>query len=204
MQACGGWHFGCAGRSNGELFDLRLSPSRRRKFRYHQPQLLENSCFSKRQSHGKQLLHEEKSMTELPVTSNARPSNVVRFEQLMYLSLAIVPIQTFLQWGFLIDLAHTVGRGAGFILITQAFSIAVTLLFIWLIARRRKNWARWIWIILYIVGMLFTLPTLGRVLRNGPVVATLLCVQYLAQVVALYLIFTGNAREWFMSRVQSN
>ena len=141
-------------------------------------------------------------MTELRVTSNARPSNVVRFEQLMYLSLGIGAVQSILQWGSLVDSAHAAGRGIGFILFIQAFVFAMEVLFIWLIARRRKNWARWVWLIIFILGIPFAPPVLGRILRSsGPVVATLMCAQNLAQIVALYLVFTGSAREWFKSQL---
>lgn len=126
-----------------------------------------------------------------------RPSNVVRFEQLIYISLGIGVVQSSLEWGRLVDSAHAMGRGIGFILFIQTFVFAVTVFFIWLIARRRKNWARWVWLSLFILGLPFAFPVLSRLLRSGPIVATLVCAQNLAQIAALYLIFTGNAREWF-------
>jgi chromate transport protein ChrA len=83
------------------------------------------------------------------------------------------------------------------VLFIQFFVLAIIVLFIWLIARRRKNWARWVWLSLFILGLPFAFPELSRLLRSGLIVATLVCAQNLAQIVALYLIFTGNAREWF-------
>jgi hypothetical protein len=85
----------------------------------------------------------------------------------------------------------------GYVLFVQTVVFAVGVLFIWLVARRRKNWARWIWLVVFIISFPFALPELSRLLRSGPVVATLVCVQNFAQIVALYLIFTGNARQWF-------
>jgi hypothetical protein len=118
----------------------------------------------------------------------------------MYLSLGIGAVQSILQWDRLVDTVHAAGRGVGFILFIQTFTFAGTALFIWLIARRRKNWARWTWLGFFIVGIPFAIPVLSRILRSsGPVVATLMCAQNLAQIVALYLIFTGNARDWFRS-----
>ena len=138
-------------------------------------------------------------MTESPVTSNSRPSNVILFEQLWYLSLGIGVIQSILQWHREVALAHAAGRGIHFILFIQGFVLAVTVLFIWLIARRRKNWARWVLLTVTIVGIPFALPGLSLLLRSGLVTATLVCAQNLAQVAALYLVFTGDAREWFRS-----
>src|ERR1700733_1676998 len=137
----------------------------------------------------------------LPVTSNTRPSNVVRFEQLMYLSLGIGAVQSILQWGRLVNSSHAAGRGIGFIIFVQAFVFAMEVLFIWLIARRRKNWARWVWLMIFVLGIPFAPAVLVRILSSsGPVAATLMCAQNLAQIVALFLIFTGSAREWFKSQ----
>jgi hypothetical protein len=139
------------------------------------------------------------AMTELPVASNAPPSNVVLFEQLWYLSLGIGVIQSILQWHVAVALAHAAGRGIGFILFIQVFVFAMSVWFVWLIARRRKNWARWIWLSICGLGMLGVPPVLSRLLHSNPLVAVLPCVQALAQIVALHLIFTGDARAWFKS-----
>jgi hypothetical protein len=119
----------------------------------------------------------------------------------MYLSLGIGAVQSILQWGSLVDSAHAAGRGIGFILFIQASVFAMEVLFIWLIARRRKNWARWVWLIIFILAIPFAPPVLVRILRSsGPVVATFMCMQNLAQIAALYMIFAGNARKWFKSQ----
>ena len=117
----------------------------------------------------------------------------------MYLALGAGVVQSMLQWSSLVNTAHAAGRGIGFVLQILMFVFAFSVLFIWLIARRRKNWARWVWLVFFILGIPLALPTLGRVLRSGPIAATLMCAQNLAQIVALYLVFTGNAREWFGS-----
>jgi hypothetical protein len=139
-------------------------------------------------------------MTELPPASNARPSNIVLFEQLWYLSLGIGVVQSIMQWQRLVDLAHAVGRGGRYILLLQAIGFAVQVFFIWLIARRRKNWARWVWLILFVIGLPFSLPMLNRLLHGSPIGLILASAQILDQAVALYLVFTGNAREWFKSQ----
>jgi hypothetical protein len=101
-----------------------------------------------------------------------------------------------LQWNQMV--ANTVAMGgAGFVLFIQGSVLAMAVLFIWLIARRRKNWARWVWLITTILGIPLALSELNRLLRSNLITATLTCAGNLAQIVALYLIFTGNAREWF-------
>ena len=73
--------------------------------------------------------------------SVVRPSNGVRFEQLMYLSLGISVILVALQWNQLVAQFRDLG-GAASAIFAFTVAFAIRILFIWLIARRRKNWAR--------------------------------------------------------------
>jgi hypothetical protein len=43
-----------------------------------------------------------------------------------------------------------------------------------------------------------------HVLTNAPFARTLAIVQFILQVLALFLIFTGNARHWFKEETASN
>jgi hypothetical protein len=124
------------------------------------------------------------------------PSNVARFELLMYSSLGIGVIVSALQWSQDLALAGPLAS-AGFLLFVQAFVITFMVLFIWLVARRHKNWARWLFLIIGILGIPFYFRVLGQTLRFSPVAGTLMLVQMLLQVIAVFLIFTGNARDWF-------
>jgi hypothetical protein len=119
------------------------------------------------------------------------PSNVVRFERLMYLSLASSVIWPTFRW-----YAH----GLVFIeVLGNVLSLVFMASFIWLAARRRKNWARWVLLVVFIFsthGYLRILLPHWR--AHGPDAFALgLAVQIPAQLVALTLIFTGNARDWF-------
>ena len=123
--------------------------------------------------------------------SAARPSNVVRFEQLMYVQIGIGVIQLPLGW------KGTVAQfGAGFVVFFSIFSFAGTILLIWLTARRRNAVARGLLLMFFIVGF-------SSVLENGPlphfglVSGTLTLLQLALRTLALFFIFTGNSREWF-------
>jgi hypothetical protein len=131
------------------------------------------------------------------------PSNVARFELLMYLSLGIGVIVSTLQWSQTVAMSAPLG-GAGFAIFVQAFVLAFMVLFIWLVARRHKNWARWLLLILFVLGLPFYFRVLGQMLRLNPTAGNLSVVQVLAQTVAQFLIFTGNARDWFHDRIQLN
>jgi len=123
------------------------------------------------------------------------PSNVARFEQLMYLSLGIGVIISVLQFSYFES-----RTGAGFVLLVQAIVLAVFVLFIWLIARRRANWARWTLLVMFLLGLILFVPIVRETLQRSPLVAGLNITQLALQAVALYLVFTGNAVDWFKSR----
>jgi hypothetical protein len=121
---------------------------------------------------------------------------VIWFERLMYLSIAIGPITTALDWNHLVALAQRLG-GAGFVLFVDGFTLALLILFVWLVARRAKNWARWVDLGMFVVGTPSAIRLLANKLPDKPLLGTLNLVQVALQIVALVLIFTGNARDWF-------
>jgi hypothetical protein len=127
---------------------------------------------------------------------NELPSNVARFEQLMYLSLGVAFIGWALSWNRLVAIARPVG-GAYFVLFTLLFSVAFMMFLIWLVARRRKNWARWLLLIIGVLGLPSYISRLPQLLHAQPLAGGLSAAQLPIQAIALLLVFTGNAREWF-------
>ena len=121
-----------------------------------------------------------------------RPSNVVRFEQLMYVSIGIGTFQLSLQWNQLVANFHDLG-GATFVLFVWTFALAIRVLLIWLVARRRNNWARKLLAAMFLFS---TTSLIGQPMNIG-LANRFLFVSLVCQIVALFLIFTGNAREWF-------
>jgi len=130
------------------------------------------------------------------------PSNVARFEQLMYSSIGIGLIISALTWNRNVAQAGPLG-GVVFVLFVGAFVLGSMVLLIWLAARRHKNWARCLYLILWILGLPAFVGMLSRMLHLEPFVAALMLAQSLAQAVALVLVFTGNARDWFKPSAHS-
>ncbi len=121
-----------------------------------------------------------------------RPSNVVRFEQLMYCTVVIDVILIPRQWNRLMA-ANPHSHAA--VAVGHSLGILTDVLFIWLVARRRKSWVRWLMLPPVVFGIPYGLLTWPSVI---PVFnAVLICLSWFAQTVALFLIFTGNAHEWF-------
>jgi hypothetical protein len=74
---------------------------------------------------------------------------------------------------------------------------AIVLPFFWLIVWRRKGWARWILLFLFVSVLL---PTLDYPHSFDPDEVPLTVLTYLSALVesaAFYFVFTGDARPWF-------
>jgi hypothetical protein len=115
----------------------------------------------------------------------------------MYLALGINAISTALRW-----YADGLGPSASTELSINALNLVFFVLFIWLTARRRKNWARWILLLVFIfstVGYIKILKLLLPYWRtHGPDAFALgLALRIPIELAAFILIFTGNARGWF-------
>ena len=121
------------------------------------------------------------------------PRNVRLFEWLMYGTLLLSTVVAPFNDRFHASLAKF---GPG-ILVAAAVVLALVILVIWGIARRRKNWLRWTWLVLFVVGLPNSVLTGWPELRSHPVNGGLFFVTLLMQVVPFYLIFTGDAVPWF-------
>src|SRR5215469_139589 len=119
--------------------------------------------------------------------SVVRPSNGVRFEQLMYLSLGISVILVALQWNQLVAQFRDLGGAASAIFaFTVAFAIRILfiLLFSSILAQSTPGQGQ-------------TMDYFGPISGNFSFLSWLVFVSLLAQIVAWFHIFTGNARGWF-------
>ena len=127
------------------------------------------------------------------------PSNVVWFERLMYLAilLGLVDIYTTAQRE-----AVTFPSAQAWIYVAVAIILTgVYVLLIWLAARRRKSWPRYVLAVLFLLTLAAALVSLPTDLREHPLDVVVNALQCVAEAVALVLIFTGNARAWFAKPV---
>lgn len=76
-------------------------------------------------------------------------------------------------------------------------SIVGQSLWIWLIARKRQNWARWISFVMVIIGIPSVIMDFDERFRLNAVAAVLFHIGYLWLVIAVVLLFRSDAREWF-------
>ena len=129
-----------------------------------------------------------------PLELPAVPKNVVRFARLFYLSLWLAVPIFFLQWSTYGDSEAQTKVALGLL-----FALIFFPIFIWLIhsvARRRRNWARWILLLCFIVGTPGWFSMVWAHLKISPAFALFEMAQFALQVAAFFLIFSKSANEW--------
>ena len=121
------------------------------------------------------------------------PRNVLRFETLLYLSLMLDALSVAFQ-------DRTPGGGMTEQMILAATVVAGGLIvlfvyFVWLAARRRKNWPRWALAAVLVLSVTSLAQVIGE---NGVELDSgIEIVSCLLTAAGLYCSFTGDAQGWF-------
>ena len=120
------------------------------------------------------------------------PVNVARFEILMYLSIVLA-----LLVGILDHSRFALIVGTEFIVKVVAINVAATALLAWLIARQRQGWARWVLLILFVLWLPGFAMVFPELVQDAIVSPAMNVMRVILTALALWYIFTGDAREWF-------
>jgi uncharacterized protein (TIGR03382 family) len=140
------------------------------------------------------------------------PKSVWWFEKLMWVSLLLGGVVFSLDWKRVV--AKAVHQGANARIpdsllrtefeamtvgaaVTAILTFIVLLILVWLVARRRINWLRWLFGVLFVVALPFALLQLVDTFSANPIAGALSSVQLVLQLVALVLVFLPSARPWF-------
>jgi len=124
------------------------------------------------------------------------PKSVALFERLSYLSLFLGAISAVLNWATISKFAH---QSPLLYPAALLLTFAIQILFIWLIARKRKNWARWIWIFVILGGTALAIFDVNTRVANGITAAIAYYVVYLVSIVATLFLLAPDAWVWFRS-----
>jgi hypothetical protein len=125
-----------------------------------------------------------------------RPTSILYFERLSILSILVGMVFTWIDWEDQIAGARAAGLPPSVIPITLAFSLAVLLLLIFLISRKGVGIAKWIFVALFALGLVFSVPQVLGALDRG-LVGLLQLTQLVVQGMAIYFLFTPEANDWF-------
>ena len=121
-----------------------------------------------------------------------KPVNISRFELLMYAAQFIALLSTAIQFARISD-APNAWRA----LEVPGFFIGLAILVIWLAARRRQSWARWVLAALFVTDIPGPVLSLASLFVVDPLIALLSALQTALQILGFYFAFSGSAREWF-------
>jgi len=121
------------------------------------------------------------------------PRNVLRFEVLLYVSLLIDSLSAALLDRGSADMAPAVADNINMVALLL---MIVFVVLVWLAARHRRNWARWV----LVAALGLSAISLVDALADGLTLATALDVLSTGiSAAGAYFSFTGDAKGWFNS-----
>jgi hypothetical protein len=85
--------------------------------------------------------------------------------------------------------------------VTMGFAILMILIelpFVWLVVWKRKNWARWLLLVLFVITLPLLFVPYPPEANFLPMIEVAVGAT-LIQAIAFYFVFTGDARRWFVS-----
>lgn len=127
------------------------------------------------------------------------PKSVVWYERLSYAAMALTIATVPLNWGTIEKYSHKspvlYPSALAAVFLIQAF-------WIWLVARKRQNWARWTSLVGVILGLLQVGQDIEQRFRLGVPAAIAFYAIDLMIVVAVGLLFMPDANPWFRRRAQ--
>lgn len=126
-------------------------------------------------------------------TKNAvqKPQSVATAVNLLWASLAVGLVKMLMDFSNLSAVAP-----AAFTNFVLVFTFALIAFLIFKISAER-NWARITFLVMFVIGMLPTLPLMLGEFSRSPVVGALSVAQVGLQVYALFLLFTQPGSVWF-------
>lgn len=132
-----------------------------------------------------------------------RPSSIIDFERAYLASLALGVVNTAINWqlvtkAFDDPALKTLGVGPGVLVGALAFSMAISLLLWFFIARRASTVAKWIYVVFMAFGVIGIISNLAILPLNAQMVLNL--VAQLLQLYACLLLFRPDAKAWFAGK----
>lgn len=130
-----------------------------------------------------------------------RPASITKFDQLYLGAMALGIANTVLNYDNTMAqleadpaVAAAGMAGPGFMLAATAFGFAISLLLWFFISRRASNIAKWILLVLTLIGTLMMPLGLAAVPLVQAVIAVAITVM---QIAALWFLFRPDAKAWF-------
>ena len=132
--------------------------------------------------------------------TNTQPESVREALLILYASLGVGVVRSAIEFPRLIERSAAVG-GAGFAVFVGVFTIAILWLNIFLIGKR-YNWARYLFLVLFVLGVPLSIKPLIESLSTTPISGSLGLLQAIAQAVGLVLLFKTSSGVWFKKQTR--
>ena len=132
------------------------------------------------------------------------PVSIKRFSQLYLASIVISAINSLITFGHQRDLLarnpQTAGLGDGFLVASVVFGAVVAVLLWYFVVYRASTVAKWIIVLLTVLGLFWAPSSLRVAERMGPFALAVFVVVLVLQVVSVAFLFAPDARAWLGRR----
>jgi len=126
-----------------------------------------------------------------------RPRTVTLAVNLFWASIAICLVKITLDLPALAAMPSP-----GLVWTVVVLVMAFFCLLIWKISLGR-NWARITYLVLFLIGLIPAIPTLGGEFERSPILGLLSIVQALMQAYGVYLLFANPGKAWFQKKASA-
>jgi predicted membrane channel-forming protein YqfA (hemolysin III family) len=128
-----------------------------------------------------------------------RPKSIVNFERLVLLGIVLGIINSLLVADQMDALIAQAGGGTApsTIYTIQAIMILLYLLLVWFISRKGSPIAKWIYVVLAALGLIFGLTSINQLMEFGTLPLIVSVLSYVITAVTIYLLFRPDAKAWF-------
>ena len=129
---------------------------------------------------------------------STRPHKVGTAVKLLYITLGIGVLRSVTEASM-----HAEATSPGFVMFVTFSVLGIMWLFVFMIGQGR-NWARFTFLVLFIIGIPFSVLPLLQSLAAKPVSGLLGIVQIIIQIVALVFLFQKSSSDWFREMKTEN
>jgi hypothetical protein len=136
-----------------------------------------------------------------------RPKSIVNFERVVLLGILVGIVNSFLSWDKMLAMqqAQLVAKGQEkmigmlpkLFIGGEVLAVVVWLLLVWLISRKGSPVAKWIYVVLAVLSLIFAVFGFGKAMALGTIPLALGIVVHLLTLASLWFIFQPDAKAWF-------
>jgi hypothetical protein len=136
-----------------------------------------------------------------------RPKSIVNFERIVLLNILLGIVTLWLSWDKMQAAqqaalaekgqAKMVGMVSSLTIGMEVLFVAVYLLLVWLIARKASPVAKWIYVVLAVIGLVLAVIGLGKAAALGTVPMVLGLLGHVLSLISLWLLFRPDSKAWF-------